>query len=380
MKNFSKQSICLAITQGEIGGAAQYVADISLGLPTDKFAITITHGEKNNEWLGNFAIQNNINFRYLRFVKRNINPIYEILGFFELYKFFKKNNFDIVHLNSNKMGILGALAAKIAGIKKIIFTVHGWAFDDPRPFWERQLYIFLNKWFIKYIDIVISVSEYARQSANSVGIKTDNFMIIHNGIDPISRDIKLTREHAKKLLHEKYNVNVTQFLVSTIANFYPTKGLTYLIEAINKIINQYPQFHFCLIGKGEQQQLVHNYIKDNNLDKNVTIISDLQPARQVLSAFDLFVLPSVKECYPYVILEAMLEGLPIVASNIGGIPEVLKNYPPEQYTLVQPKNSDKLAEAIINQIKTITLNKEMIKNIANKISKEKMIQKTIKIY
>jgi len=380
MASKNQKSICLTITQGEVGGAARYVFDMAVAAQTADFVVTIAYGAHKNDWLGNQAEAVNIPVQFLRFIKRNINPIYDVLGLIELYKFYKKNSFDIVHLNSNKIGIIGALAAKLAKVPKIIFTVHGWAFDDPRPWWERRVYIMLNKFFIKFVDQVIAVSEYAKQSAFNIGIKTHNFTIIHNGIDLIPINEKLSREYAKKFLHKKYQTNVTQFLVSTIANFYPTKGIMYLAEAINKIVKNNPEFHFCLIGKGEQKDQLQNFIHQNNLTKNISIISDIDNARLLLPAFDLLVLPSVKECYPYVLLEAMCEGIPIVASRVGGVTEALYNYPENQYKLIPAQDPDSLAQAIVEKINTQRLSREQIADIIPKISRDKMIKQTLAIY
>ncbi|MGB0757175.1 MAG: glycosyltransferase [Patescibacteria group bacterium] len=380
MNNAHKKKIALVITQGEMGGAAQYVADVAIGTNDDNRSITIAHGEKQPEWLSTWADAQKIPFHFLKHVKRNISPLHDVLAFFELKKFFKKEQFDIVHLNSNKIGILGALAAKKAGIKKVIFTAHGWAFDDPRPAWERKLYIMLNKFFMRYIDTVIAVSEYAKQSAFAVGIDTEKFRIIHNGIDPLTSDLYQTREHAKKFLHDTYDVNVTQFLIGTIANYYPTKGVLYLLQAINEIVIDNPQYHFCIIGKGEQEQAIREYIKERKLQQHISLIKDLPQARRVLTAFDVFVLPSVKECYPYVILEAMSTGLPIVATHVGGIPEALKQYPKEQYTLVPAKDPSTMAQAIKENVTKLKLPQERIAEVMEKIGKKKMIEKTKEVY
>ena len=154
----------------------------------------------------------------------------------------------------------------------------------------------------------------------------------------------------------------------------------YLLEAIHEIVIDNPQYHFCIIGKGEQEKSITQYIHDRKLQSHITLVQDLAQARRVLTAFDVFVLPSVKECYPYAILEAMSVGLPIVATHVGGVPEALRQYPSEQYTLVPAKNPIALAQAIKENVTKLKLPQERIAEVMEKIGKKKMVEETINVY
>ncbi len=374
-----RKKILLLITQGEMGGAQVYVRDLALNLPKNQFVVTVGHGEKSFDWLDK-QLKNQIKTKHFKFIKRNINPLFEILGFFELYQYLKRNKFDIVHLNSSKIGILGSLAAKSAGgTKKIIFTCHGWAFDDPRPTWEKLLYKTIYKIMSLFTDTIICVSDYARQTGLNIGLNKKKLITIHNNPD-FSKINLLKKDEAKKFLRNKYQIPYDKKLIGAIANLYPTKGLIYLLKAAKLLIKDNPNFIFCLIGRGQLESKFHQFIKENKLEKNVFLITTLNNAANILPAFDLFVLPSVKECLPYVLFEAMFAGLPIVATNVGGNPEVLHYYDNNQYLLTAPGNPEKLAKAILKMVNKKTLSEKQVNLIKNKISNNKMTEKTIDIY
>lgn len=388
------KKILFFITQPEKGGAQVYVRDLALCLPTNEFETTISYGEKPRDWLTFEAEKNNLNYKYFKFVKRSINPFYEILGLIEVYNFLRRQKFDIIHLNSSKSGVLGSVAARLAGVEKIIFTCHGWAFDDPRPWWERKLYICMYKIMSWFTDQIICVSEYARQAGLRIGLTEKKLITIHNGLNFSKINLK-SQAAARELLKNKYQVLQKKFLIGTVANFYPTKGLIYLLEAAKLIF--YPPVTpvpsqdsknllnlentvFCIIGQGQEEKKFHDFIQKHKLQNNIFLIKNLKTASEIISAFDLFVLPSVKESFPYALLEAINAGLPVVATKTGGIPELLNLYEDKHYQLTEAKNPERLAWGIKKMIKIEKLETENLNKIKQKINLENMINKTKKVY
>lgn len=373
------KKICFVITQGEIGGAQMYVRDLASLLPPDEFKITIAHGQKPNDWLDREARAAGIKTDYLRFVKRALNPLYDFLGYLELCHYFKKQKFDIVHLNSSKVGVLGARAAKKAKIKKIIFTCHGWAFDDPRPAGEKAVYKSIYRYLAKYVDKIITVSEYARRAGLGIGLPADKMVTIHNGLN-IERIKLFTRAEARKILHENYHLPIDKKIVATVANFYPTKGVKYLLSAAKIYLAKDSQTIFCIIGSGQQYAEFQNFIKVHKLTDRVFLLTNITNASQLMPAFDLFVLTSLKECLPYVLLEAANAGLPIVATDVGGNPEVLNYYPNQQYKLVSAKNPTETAQAIAEMLPQQNLFAAELEAIRHRISISNMVRQTARLY
>ena len=146
---------------------------------------------------------------------------------------------------------------------------------------------------------------------------------------------------ARERLGAGFKINDSLMIIGAIANFYPTKGLTYLIEAANILKDKLPDSKFIIIGDGQERQKLEEQIQKNGLQEKVLLTGTVPDAHLYLKAFDIFVVPSVKEGLPYVLLKAMATGIPIVATKVGGIPEVLDNH-----YLVEPKNAKSLAQKI----------------------------------
>ena len=163
-------------------------------------------------------------------------------------------------------------------------------------------------------------------------------------------------------------------LIGTIANFYKNKGLDFLILAAVRIKKSQPNWQFAVIGDGPERLNLEKLIINHELENNVLLLSSIPDAYKYLKVFDLFVLSSVKEGQPWVILEAMAAALPIVATNIAGIPEMIENE--KSGLLVEPADPDALAAAIEKMLTHPSLASECAKN-ASTVVKEKFNLKTM---
>jgi glycosyltransferase involved in cell wall biosynthesis len=365
--------ILFIITQSEWGGAGRYVFDLANNLPKDQFEVMVAAG--GNEELFEFLGQIKIKTFHLKRLVREINPIKDLAGYWEMKRLIKNLKPDIVHLNSSKAGFLGALAAHSAGVKKIIYTVHGFVFNEPMASWQKAIYLWAEKFSAKYKDKLICVSEFDRQAGSQNKIATaDKLITIHHGINQINF---LTKAQARQEL----KLPAENLIVGTIANFYQTKGLNYLIAGAAEIIKQDQNILFRVIGFGRLENQLKAEIKKFKLENNF-FLGKVLNGKKYLLAFDLFVLPSVKEGLSYTILEAMQAGLPIVATKVGGIPEMIKNQ--HNGLLVNPANPKELAQAITSLLKDKSLaqkfgNQAQI-DFRQNFSLEKMIKETISTY
>lgn len=379
-----KQKILYLITQGEQGGAQKYVLDLAARLPRGKFVVTIAYGEQKKSWLRGQAKNLGISTHYIKHLKRKISPFYDLLAFFELYHFFISHNFDIVHANSSKAGILGSLAAKAAMVPRIIYTAHGWVFNEPLPAKQKRIYFWAEKISAAAKDRIICVSDYDREVALKYGFKRQKLTTIHNGIDTTSTTF-LSREKARSALGATCALTKTKRSLATIANFYPTKGLIYLLQAV-KQLSQPPgkekknQYSLCIFGAGKLHDELQEFIEKNKLSHTVRLVAGMRNASSFLPAFDLFVIPSLKEGYPYTILEAQATGLPIVATNVGGVPEALSFYPETHFRIVPPKDSYALANAIKDIAAMPPLTEKELNKIKGRIDIKEMIEKTFSLY
>lgn len=370
--------IFYVITQSELGGAQRYVFDLARSLSSEEYVVTVCAGS-GGSLLTKFD-GTRIASVTLKYMTRAIDPIKDLFAYWELKRLFKKHQPDIVHLNSSKAGVVGAIAAKHAGVKKVIYTVHGFVFNEPMPVWKKYFYILAEKFSARYKDKLICVSEFDRQ----IGIKRkiakeEKFVTIHNGIENLEF-------YGKEEARDKLNLPQDKIIVGTIANFYPTKGLSYLIKAAKTITEKNNNIIFKIIGFGELEKELKKQTKMLNLTNKVDLENSIfQEARlsgyKYLKAFDVYCLPSIKEGFPYALLEAMTAGLPIVSTKVGGIPEMIDE---ASGILVEPKNPQALAEAIIklvgNKNVADACAHQAQEDVKNKFSLDKMVEKTIAVY
>ncbi len=384
------KTILYLITQGEMGGAQEYILSLAQNLKND-YKIVVAFGKPvEKSELAEKLKKFNIEYKVISNLKRNISPISDILAFFEIRKLIKNLKPDIIHLNSSKISILGSLAAfKISNLKfKIIYTVHGWVFNEPLPFFLRSFYKWVEKFTAKYKDKIICVSEFDRQTAIKEKIcAEEKLTTVHNGISKIDL---YGKDEACDLLHSIFHLPIASnsrqdnnYLIGTLANFYPTKGLTYLIEAAKILIkdNKLP-IKFLILGDGKERQKLMDLIDDHKLNDSVFLPGYLADADKYLKAFDIYACSSVKEGFPYSILKAMSAGLPVVSTKVGGIPEIITER--VNGSLVPAKDPQVMADKIIELIgdknlrESIGMNAEKI--IKENFSLEKMISDTKKVY
>ncbi|MFC1613069.1 glycosyltransferase family 4 protein [Patescibacteria group bacterium] len=400
--------ILYIVTQAEWGGAQKYVFDLSKSFTEQNIKVGVVAGiEKTDLFinLGKIESDNLTPFRVSHLI-RAINPYHDFIAFFQIIKIIRKFKPDIVHLNSSKAGILGTMAVVIYNfIKnpffkkggtnvKVIYTAHGFVFNEDLPILVYLFYLWSEKISSWFRDKIITVSHYDFKSALlKKVIKANKMTVIHNGIDIKQKDFLLSKVEARGKLKEfmssgefavedaeKLSQPETQ-IIGTVANFYENKGLQYLIESAAIVVKDMPNCIFILIGTGELKNKLKKLIKDNRLQNKFFIAGSILDAHKYLKAYDVFCLPSIKEGLSYTLIESLMAGLPIIATNVGGNPEIVKNG--QNGFLIPSKDRRILAEKIKVLLKNDKLRLEMGRasfRMAENFSLEKMASKTMEVY
>jgi len=374
-----KKSILYIITKSVWGGASKYVYDLSISL-RDDFDISIASGGQNQ--LYKKIKQNNIPYYQITNFQRRVNPFKDIFAFFEILGLLYQIKPDVIHVNSSKAGGIVGLSSLIYKIltgrkPRLIFTAHGWAFNEDRACWQIGLIKLFSKITSWFYDKVICVSEYDYQMALKHKItKKEKLVTIHNGIDLKNISFLSKKQAQKRLIGRE-----SPLVIGTVAEWTKNKGLIYLIKAVQTL--KLKDVDLVLIGSGENpdKEKMYSYDQKYNLD-NVHLIEFIPQAIKYLKGFDIFVLPSLKEGLPYTIIEAMAAECPIIATKVGGIPEMIKNN--INGSLVKPKNSLYLAEKISYLINNIETAQQMSIKARQKaeqeFSLEKMTERTKNLY
>jgi glycosyltransferase involved in cell wall biosynthesis len=376
-----KKKILYIVTQAERGGAQKYILDLATNLQNKYEILVAAHGN-NNDWLFEKLNEKGINSKKLYNLKRKIEPLNDISAVFEIKKVIEKFKPDIIHLNSSKAGVIGSIAAK-KGKAKVIYTAHGFVFNEPLNVIKKNIYLWAERLTGKYKDDIITISDFDKKTGvKHIIAPTNKFTTIHNGIETDSSKI-LNKDKARLSLGVpgKYN------LVGTISNYYSTKALHRLIKAAKIVIEKNSNCKFVLIGEGPEQEKLESLIEELNLSNNF-FLGSVENALIFLKALDVFVLPSVKEGMPYTILEAMLAEVPIIATEVGGVPEMIEDGQQGFTIKTEKRKEEEIIKEIADKIKYCLNHPEITKvftnkayrKLLNKFTLEKMIQETEKIY
>ena len=231
---------------------------------------------------------------------------------------------------------------------KVVYRIGGWSFNDPWPKWKKWFWVILEWLSAKWKDVIIVNNQHDLNQAKKLRIRPRvRTVLVHNGIETYKIDLLPKEEARTKLLEKitKYsNRNILpKKIIGTVANFYPAKGLEYLIGSAN-YFSESDDIAFFIIGDGELRPELEKMIRENGLEKKVFLLGQVPDAHRFLPAFDIFVLPSVKEGFPWVLIEAMAAKLPVVATNVGAVPEIIDDH--KNGLLIEPRNSAELADKI----------------------------------
>jgi len=373
-----RKKILYLITKSNWGGAQRYVFDLASNLDPEQFDVVVALGGRGQ--LYEELTKAKICTISIESLARDISLVKEFKTTRELWKIITKEQPDVLHINSSKAGGLGALIGRLLGVPKIIFTAHGWAFNEDRPLWQKGIIMTLHSLTILLSHTTIAVS-HTTKSQIPFSFLQNRMSVIYNGL---TQTELLSREYARSffLTHiPALRSYPHDFWSVTIAELHPIKQHGVTIEALRHVVTKHPHVRHVLIGDGEERASLEALVQSYKLDSNIFFADHVPNASLYLKAFDLFVLSSRSEALGLVIIEASMAGLPIIASNVGGIPEIITH---EKNGILFPQgDSTELAyhyEALMNDEPKRSLLSANAKLRAADFTLEKMIENTTQLY
>lgn len=315
-------NLLYVITQLELGGAQKQLLLLIKHLDKEKFNVfllTSSHGLLLDE----AAAIKELKLKTVNSLTRLINPIKDLLAFIEIRQFIKRNKIHIVHTHSSKAGILGRWAARLAGVRIIIHTVHGWSFHDYQNFFFFKLFIFVEKLTATITDCFIVVSEFDRAKGLDWRIsKEEKFSLIRYGIN---RTEFLHNSQQRDRIRDAFAIKADELLIGMVACFKPQKAVLDFIRVALLISEKISQCKFLLVGDGVLKKRAVNFINHSGFKEHFILLGWRHDVAGLLSAMDIFMLTSLWEGVPVAALEAMTSGKPVLATNTGGINEIIKD-------------------------------------------------------
>lgn len=338
------RKVLYIVTKSNWGGAQRYVYDLATGLPAGVFEPVVACGPGEDNQPGALAA---------RLAKAGVRTVLvpelardvgagDVRAFFALWRLFRAELPSEVHLNSSKAGGLGALAARLAGVSHIVFTAHGWAFWEKRSVLARVLIYLASYATVLLAHDTIVLSERDRRVMRLVPFSSRKLHVILNGI-AVSAFVPRAQARAA-LLPE--HVNDTALWVGSIGELTANKDYDTALSAVGQAIERGANIRYLIIGDGEDHERLATLIAERNLAARVHLLGFIPDARTLIKAFDLFLLTSHKEGLPYVLLEAGLAEVPVIASDVGAIPEIIENG--AEGMLVAPSDTQAFADALVS--------------------------------
>ncbi|TMP83641.1 glycosyltransferase family 1 protein [Pseudoalteromonas phenolica] len=288
-------------------GVQKVSIDELVRLDNDKYKKFVICKEEGK--LTEICEKNNIGVAFAPSLIREIHPISDLKSFFELYKVFKKEKFDIVHTHSAKTGLLGKLAAKAAGVPLIVHTVHGYPFPAAKSKFSKALYFLLEYLGAKLCDITICLhDDDANIAINKLKTSRSKVRVIPNGVD--------TEQYKPVEAVNKAKTDIKS--IGMVGRLWEQKDPVTLVKAAILLAQERKDFVVNIVGGGELQSQLEELISNAQAQEQIKLLGWRSDVAELLPHFDIFVLPSRWEGMPLAILEAQSCQVPCVVTNIQG--------------------------------------------------------------
>jgi glycosyltransferase involved in cell wall biosynthesis len=339
-----KIKVAQVITRLDWGGSPDIVRIICSYLNPELYDIRLITGQtkypsrRTKEFLEKFATKVTV----ITQLKREINPINDLWALIKLYLIFRQEKFDIIHTHTAKAGVLGRVAAYLAGNSVIIHTAHGHNFYGYFGPFLSKVIIVIERFIAKFTDRIIVLTELERKDLLRHKVADDEkIILIYQGLE-LDKYTSLDIDKIK--IKESFNIKPNENMVGMIARLEPIKGPRYFIEAAREVLRDFAQTKFILVGDGSLRNRLEKRIKDLELKDKFIFTGWREDMPELLSILDILVLPSLNEAAGMVLIEAQVSGVPVIATNVGGIPEIVQDN--QTGVLVSARDYQSLAQAI----------------------------------
>lgn len=292
---------------------------------------------------------------------------FDLRAIFKVRRLLDKYSIDILHCHTYKADIIGLLASRFKKVH-IVTTLHGWTASNTKI----KIYELLEVFATSFFDKIIVVAECIKGKLFKRRGVDKKVTVIPNGVDAN----KPLKEVNIEKIKEELNIKPQSQIIGSIGRLSREKGYRYLLDAIVQIKDRFPNIVFVLIGDGPDEENLKDYTKKLEISNRVIFLGYQNYIDKFLAMMEIFILPSLRESFGLVILEAMVAGKPVVATSVGGIPFLVENM--KTGVLVPPKDPLALANAIVKLLEDKEEAKKMglagRKRVEEKFSADAMVK------
>jgi glycosyltransferase involved in cell wall biosynthesis len=312
------------VLEATAGGTRRHVLDLLEGLPPERFELLPVVSLRPD---GEFAAD----VERLRAagrcvevvpMKRAPAPLADLVAFQRLVRLFRRERPAVVHAHGSKGGLLGRLAARAAGVPRVVFTPHVYPFQWARG-WRRAAYLRAERLLWRLADKVVAVGAGQAELALAARVATPSrLVVIRNGVDA-GRFERLATPENRAAVRRELGLGDGDLAVGLVARLSPQKGCGHFLRAARIVAGREPRAKFLMIGAGPLLPYLSALAADMGIGGRVKFLGHRPDAERLYAALDLFVLSSLWEGLPYAVLEAQAAGLAVIASRIPGCEELV---------------------------------------------------------
>lgn len=274
-------------------------------------------------------------------ISRRLNPFQDFASLLQLYKFIRKRGFHIVHSYTSKGGFLGRLAARLAGVPVILHTIFDLPHNSAKNPLLRKFYIAMEKTAGRWASGLVTISNSNLEEIKKSGIAPlDKIRLIPVGINLSKYQINADKQKIRR----EFGIDEDSAIVGMVGRLEAPKGHEFFIRAAKEILKEHPQTFFVIVGSGYLRESLEREAGELGIAKRVIFAGFRDDMIEIMSTFSVFILPSLWEGQGVVICEAMAMKIPVVASKVGGITDVVNDG--ETGILVPPADYLSLTRAI----------------------------------
>ena len=367
-----KIKILYIITSSGIGGAEKILYYTATGLDYNKYDVSVC-SLKNKGEIARALEKQGIEVCCLHMGGREsfLGCLSSIIALIRLFPYLVRIRPTIVHSFLFRANILARIAGYLTGIPIIISSVRVMGGEKKYFHYVEMITSFM-------VDHYVTVSESVkRYIIDKSKISAEKISVIYNGVNIKSQDNSY--EQNPKM---PFKIEDKDRILMTVGRLHKQKGHCYLIQAVSKVRKEFPKVKLLVIGEGEEENNLKKLVKSLDLMNEVIFAGLSSDMERILPMAELFILPSLWEGLPNALLEAMAAGKPVVATKVGGIPEIVVHG--ETGVLIPPRDTDALAIAIIDLLQNRLKAKDMGEagriRAGKRFSIYKMIEKTENLY
>ena len=345
------------ITRLIVGGAQEHAIVAAEKLDPTRFDSHLwTGSEAGREGsLLEEARRRGVRVRVLPHLVRRVDPAADARITLELARLFRRERFDILSTHSSKAGIVGRVAARLAGVPVVVHNVHGWGFHEHMPASTRRTYEILERCLARHTDRLASVSERTTLLGLEAGIgRPEQYVLIRSGI-PLDRFHP--DEACRERIRREFAWPLDSPVIGSVGRLSPQKNPLDFVRAAVGIAARQPAARFLYVGDGALRAEMERELDAAGLRDRTVLAGLRDDVPDLLKAMDVFVLTSLWEGMPRVVLQALATGVPVVAYDIAGIAEVVREAH-NGYTVV-PGSVATIADHVVRLLEDDAARREM---------------------